>query len=111
MLVACIASVIHFISTHSVASLNLPLKVYEFGFGMAIVSMIIPVFLLNAGIRRIGSNKASLIASTGPISTILMAAIFLNESITLRQLLGTGLVLAGVLSITIPASKQKNNCA
>ena len=107
MLFACIASIGHFMTTHALSSLNLPLKVYELGFGMAVISMIIPVFLLNAGIRRIGSNKAALIASTGPISTLLMAAIFLNELISLRQILGTGLVLAGVLSITMPLAKAK----
>ena len=109
MMVACLACNFHFAATHTIASLNLPLKVYELGLGLAVVSMILPIFLLNSGIRRIGSSTASLISSIGPVSTIFMAAVFLNEAITLSQFIGTSLVLIGVLNITIPLSKKKGS--
>lgn len=107
MVIACIACVSHFALTHPVASLKLPMGVYQLGLGMAIVSTILPVILLNAGIRRVGSNKASLIASVGPVSTILLAALFLGEPVTFNQMIGTALVLAGVLSISIPSPVQQ----
>jgi drug/metabolite transporter (DMT)-like permease len=102
MIVACGACMAHFTATHPVASLDLPLRVYELGLGMAVISTILPVILLNAGIRRVGSSKASLIGSIGPVSTVFLAAMFLGEAITMRQLAGTALVLAGVMIITLP---------
>lgn len=109
MVVACIACVSHFALSHPMSSLELPMSVYQLGLGMAIVSTILPVILLNAGIRRVGSNKASLIASIGPVSTILLAALFLGEPVTFNQMIGTALVLAGVLSISIPAKAQQES--
>lgn len=109
MVVACIACVSHFALSHPMSSLELPMSVYQLGLGMAIVSTILPVILLNAGIRRVGSNKASLIASIGPVSTILLAALFLGEPATFNQMIGTALVLAGVLSISIPAKAQQES--
>lgn len=109
MVVACIACVSHFALSHPMSSLELPMSVYQLGLGMAIVSTILPVILLNAGIRRVGSNKASLIASIGPVSTILLAALFLGEPVTFYQMIGTALVLAGVLSISIPAKAQQES--
>ncbi len=105
MLAGCIASIIHFFTTHPVDSLKLPIQIYQLGFGLALISLIFPAILLNAGIKKIGSSSASMISSVGPASTAIMAAIFLNEPITLQQTLGTGLVLLGGLMITIPSTK------
>ncbi len=102
MIVACTAVLGHFFATHPITALDLPIPVYELGFVMAMVSTVLPLVLLNAGIRRVGGSQASLIGSIGPVSTVLLAAIFLGEVITGRQMLGTALVLVGVLIITIP---------
>lgn len=101
MVVSCIAVFTHFSVTHSISSLQLPMQVYVLGLAMAIVSTVLPMMLLNAGIKKIGGSKASLISSVGPVSTLLLAVIFLNEAITVKQIIGTGLVLAGVLTITL----------
>lgn len=101
MVVSCIAVLTHFSATHSISSLELPMQVYVLGLAMAIVSTVLPMMLLNAGIKKIGGSKASLISSVGPVSTLLLAVIFLNEAITIKQVIGTGLVLAGVLTITL----------
>jgi len=61
----------------------------------------LPAIMLNAGINRIGSSRASLVSSVGPVSTILLAYVFLGEGITAMQLAGTGLVMTGVLAITV----------
>ncbi|MFA6178486.1 MAG: DMT family transporter [Candidatus Methylopumilus sp.] len=102
MLAATLASGLHFASsTHAVSILQLPAPVYWLSLLMAVVATVLPAILLNAGIHRIGSNQASLVSSIGPVSTIFLASIFLGEGITLLQLAGTGLVIAGVLIITI----------
>jgi len=99
MIVACGASLVQFGATHSLASLDLPVRVYGLAVAMAIFSTVLPVFLLSAGIRRIGSGHTSLIGSIGPVATIYLAHVFLNESIAPQQLMGSMLVLAGVVAV------------
>lgn len=102
MLAATLASGVQFASTsHQVSMLHLPAQVYWLSLLMAVVATVLPAILLNAGIQRIGSSKASLVSSIGPVSTIFLAYIFLGEDITLLQLAGTGLVLIGVLAISM----------
>nr|MBA3696650.1 DMT family transporter [Methylotenera sp.] len=102
MLAATLASILHFVSTsHVLSVLHLPAAVYWLSLLMAVVATVLPAILLNAGIQRLGSNKASLVSSIGPVSTIFLAYFFLGEDITWLQLAGTGLVLLGVLVISL----------
>jgi drug/metabolite transporter (DMT)-like permease len=77
---------------------------------MAIFSTVIPAFLLSAGMSRIGTNKTVILTSIGPLSTIGLAAVFLGEAVSLSQMAGTVLVLAGVLQLTFDkeGTKQHN---
>jgi drug/metabolite transporter (DMT)-like permease len=105
MVVASAASLLQFAVLRPLTALDLPLRVYEFSIAMAIFSTVLPVFLLSFAIRRIGSGSASLIGSIGPVSTIYMAYVFLNERISLLQIAGSLLVLAGVLIISLNSKK------
>lgn len=72
-----------------------PLLVY--GILLAVIATVIPTFLISNGLKRIGSNNVAIISSIGPVSTILQAHFFLGEPLTLSQIAGTVLVIAGVL--------------
>lgn len=96
MSIACFATLIHFIVTHELKLLNLPEQVYGLVLLMAIFSTVLPAFLMNAGIRYIGSGTASIISSVGPIGTLLLAYIFLGEPLSWSQFTGTVLILTGV---------------
>jgi drug/metabolite transporter (DMT)-like permease len=74
-------------------------EVYWITLCMSIVSTVIPTFMLSAGINRVGSGNTSIIASIGPIFTIVLAYLFLNETIWFEQIIGTILVLIGVFLI------------
>lgn len=50
-----------------------------------------------AGVRSIGASQASIFINLVPVSAIILAALLLNETITLSLLLGGGLVIIGVL--------------
>ncbi len=106
MVVASAASLLQFGVTHPLSALDLPLRVYELATLMAIFSTVLPVFLLSYAIRRIGSGNASLIGSIGPVSTIYMAYVFLHESISLLQIVGSSLVLIGVLIISVSSKRE-----
>lgn len=101
MLVACAATVLQFVLTHPPQSLLiLPARVYQLSAVMAVVSTVLPVFMLSASIRLIGSSRAALIGSIGPVATLFMASAILDESLTLQQIGGAALVMAGVLSLS-----------
>ena len=102
MLAATLGSSAHYLWTsHPVSMMHLPLQVYLLAMLMAVVATVLPAILLNVGIQRIGSSKAALISTVGPVSTIFLAYLFLGEVITLLQLGGTCLVLIGVLVISL----------
>ncbi len=80
--------------------LNNSIRIYLLSFLMAIFSTVVPVFLLSQGIKRIGSSKSAIIGSIGPVSTIFLANIFLDESIHLTEIIGTVILISGVLLIS-----------
>ncbi len=101
-LVSCLAVAAHFLATRDVAVIfSQPAPVYALGLLMAAVSTVLPIVLTSEGIRRIGSSHASIVGSVGPVATIFLGAIFLDEEITAVQLAGAALVLAGVLAISL----------
>lgn len=106
MVVACVASLLQFGAMRPMSALDLPLRVYELSIAMAIFSTVLPAFLLSHAIRRIGSGSASLIGTVGPVSTIYMAHVFLNESISPLQIAGASLVLVGVLTISMNSKRE-----
>lgn len=94
----------HYLAAGEQSLLQLPLPVYGYSLLMAMLATVAPAYLLSAGIQRVGAGNASIIASIGPISTILLAYIFLGEQVSFVQLLGTSIVLAGVLLISLRRS-------
>ncbi len=96
MSTACLVTLAHFGINHELKALDLPKEIYVLGILMAVFSTILPAFLMNAGIRRIGSGTASIISSTGPIGTLFLAWFFLQETVSWIQITGTFLVLIGV---------------
>jgi drug/metabolite transporter (DMT)-like permease len=55
--------------------------------------------MISAGMKRIGSNNVAIISSIGPVSTILQAHWILGEHIFAAQIVGTIMVVLGVLLI------------
>lgn len=96
---ACIAVIAHYLLMSEQSLLHLDPVVYVYSVLMAVMSTVVPSYLVADGIRRIGYDNAAIVSSVGPVSTILQAAIFLGEPVFFLQIVGTALVLAGVLLI------------
>lgn len=75
--------------------LGLPLAVYGIGLVMALVATVAPAFLLARGIALIGSGPAAIVSTVGPVSTILLAYLCLQEPISGTELVGTAFVIFG----------------
>lgn len=100
IVVSTVATQLHFLIAQPLSALILPTPVYLYGAAMALFSTVLPVFWQSAAIRRIGSARAVLIGTLGPMLTIFFAWLLLAEPVSLAQLIGAGLVLAGVLLVT-----------
>ena len=78
---------------------------WGYGLLLALVATVIPSFMLSAGMKRIGANNAAIVTSIGPVSTILQAHFILGDRIFTEQIVGTVLVIIGVLLIGWKESK------
>ena len=100
MLVSTVCVFLHYCFTKQVGLFDYPKEVYFLGVAMAIFSTVIPSFLVSQAIKMIGSSNFAIIGSIGPISTILLANIYLDESFTMLQVLGTIIVILGVFLLS-----------
>lgn len=97
---AAAAVLIHFMLTSTQSVIGLPFGVYAYGFLMAILSTVVPSYLVSISIKRLGANTTAVIASIGPVSTILQAAFLLGESVSVLEIAGTGFIILGILVIS-----------
>lgn len=97
MLSATMGIFIHFLLRGEYSALADSRDMWGYGIMLAIIATVIPTFLLSAGLLKIGSNNVAIISGIGPVSTILQAHWILGERIHIGQIIGTVLVIAGVL--------------
>lgn len=100
MIVSCICVLIHYALTGNFDLYNYPAEIYWLGFAMAVLSTVIPSYLVSWSIKIIGAPSFAIVASLGPISTILLASYFLGEQMHWMQWVGTVLVLIGVFYVS-----------
>jgi drug/metabolite transporter (DMT)-like permease len=101
MIVSSMAVIVQYIIAPTGSVFGLPSEVYICGLAIALISTVIPVFLVSEGIRLIGAGRASIIASVGPVATILLDHVVLQQPTSMHQIVGTFLVMAGVLLVGI----------
>ena len=105
MIISCFCVFIHFGLFSKIDIFSLEWQVYLLGFLIAIFATVIPSFLVSESINRISSSNFAIIAGFGPISTIILAGIFLNEVLTLLQLFGALVVIFGILLVSLKKEK------
>ena len=108
MFYATIFTLIHYAFLGKADLSTFPPTVYALSFLMAGIATIIPIFLTAEGIRLIGAGNMAIVGNIGPISTIILGNIFLNEPILLWQLVGTSFVLVGIFLIGSKKNKNTN---
>jgi drug/metabolite transporter (DMT)-like permease len=99
MLSACAGVTIHNLIAEGIETAQQPLPVYGLALALAIFCTVIPSFLMNEGIRIIGSGRAAILGVFGPVVTLFLGALVLNESLGTLQLVGAALVIGGVILI------------
>lgn len=75
---------------------NLPTRIWMLGFILAVFSTLIPSFLVNIAINRIGAQATATLGLLSPIATVVFAIIWLGEPFGLYDGIGTALTLLGI---------------
>ncbi len=99
MLFATLGIFMHYIITKPLTGFVFTPTLVGYGSALAIIATVVPSFMISGAMKKIGSNNVSIITSIGPVSTILQAHYILGEKIFLEQVLGTILVVIGVLLV------------
>jgi drug/metabolite transporter (DMT)-like permease len=85
--------------------LTLPPQVYWLGALLAVACTVVPSFMIAAGIGRIGSERTALVGMIGPACTLALGNLILGEPLTVFHVIGTLLVLGGILHISRAPAK------
>jgi drug/metabolite transporter (DMT)-like permease len=101
MVAATFACLLQFVVLRPFDALDVPVQVFGYAAVMAVVSTVVPVFLTSEALRRVGANTVAIVGALGPVSTIFLGWLGLEEVMTPMQLVGVGFVLAGVLAVSL----------
>ncbi|HEU4779260.1 MAG TPA: DMT family transporter [Steroidobacteraceae bacterium] len=71
---------------------------------LGVACMFIPGLLQAEGMKRVGAQRASIASTIGPPTTIVLAALFLNERLNAWQVLGSAMIVGSVLVLSWPRS-------
>ena len=103
--VACAFCLLQFFLTRPLGALVVPAPVYWLSALNGVACTVLPVFGVMMAIARIGAPAAAQIGMIGPVSTIVLSAVFLGEEMGPWQISGTVLVLAGVFLVSQRSQK------
>lgn len=99
MLTATAGVLLHFVIASNYSNIHWSNQLLMYGVLLSLIATVIPSFMLSFAMKKIGPNNAAIMTSIGPVSTILQAHWILGEKIFTEQIIGTVLVIAGVLLI------------
>lgn len=91
----------------AIRGVNLPQTVSGWlGIGaLGLISTVIAIGALFAGIKLLGAPTASMLSTLEPAVTIVLSLIILKQPVTLMQLVGGALILTAVLMLTMAPRK------
>ncbi len=79
-----------------VEALTLPPRIYLIGAAIAFFSTILPSFLINVAMGRIGAQTVAVMGMVGPLATIVAAIAVLGEPFSFWDGVGTVVTLSGI---------------
>ena len=75
---------------------NLPTRIWMLGLVLAFFSTLIPSFLVNIAINRIGAQATATLGLLSPVATVVVAIIWLDEPFGFYDAIGTAMTLLGI---------------
>ena len=98
--VACVFCILQFVVLKPASALDVAPEVIWLSMLNATACTVLPVLMIMMAIERIGPGLTSQIGMIGPMSTLTMGAVLLDEPFNIWILMGTALVLGGVFWVT-----------
>ena len=98
--VACVFCILQFVVLKPASALDVAPEVIWLSMLNATACTVLPVLMIMMAIERIGPGLTSQIGMIGPMSTLTMGAVLLDEPFNIWILMGTALVLSGVFWVT-----------
>ncbi len=74
----------------------------------AVIATIFAILTFYEGVKRIGPSQVAIISTIEPVVTTIMAAILFDEHLSLPQIAGGVLVIAGIIILQRPEKPNKN---
>jgi len=96
MSVAAVFTLVHYFIEHGLHLLGHSMNFYLIGLFMAIFCTVLPAYMMNEGIHRIGANRAAIISSAGPVMTLVLAFVVLGEVLTPIQMGGMLMIVGSI---------------
>jgi drug/metabolite transporter (DMT)-like permease len=102
----------HFFAWNGISALfAVPQPIVMIGALIALFSTVLPTFMLNAALERIGAEAVAMIGTLSPTATIALAILVLGEPFTLTDAIGTLMVMGGVGLYTWHDTRRKAQAA
>jgi drug/metabolite transporter (DMT)-like permease len=73
---------------------------------LSVACMFLPGLMQAEGVRRVGAQRAAIGSTVGPPTTIVLAALFLDERLNVWQALGTAMIVGSVLALSLGKRKE-----
>ncbi|MCB1970511.1 MAG: DMT family transporter [Geminicoccaceae bacterium] len=87
----------YFLLEHPLAALAAPAPILLIAFLIAIFATVIPSYMINFALGRIGADGTAVVGNAGPLFTIAMSALILGEPFGPLEAAGATLVIAGMV--------------
>lgn len=101
MIVSALPAIAQFCVLESPAALELPAQLWWIAVLLAVACTALPVLLVAEALKRIGANHFALIGALGPVTTVLADFFLLDGALSPAQMVGGGLVISGVLLVSV----------
>lgn len=93
---SAVACIVHYALASGGLAFDVSTRYLLLAAATGIFATVLPSFLVNAGLARIGPQSTAMISTLSPLLTIYFAVVFLNEPFTLPHAAGTLLVIGGI---------------
>jgi drug/metabolite transporter (DMT)-like permease len=94
---AAVAAIAQFLLMRDVSVIaGLSARVWAITALLAVFATVLPSFFLSAALHRISAQANATIGTVSPVATLALAAVLLGEPVSVVDVVGTALVLAGV---------------
>ena len=79
--------------------------------GLVLIATVLPMLSMAEGVRLIGAERAAVVSTVGPPTTLLLGAWLLDEHLRLAQWLGVALIVAGILILELARQAFRGGAA